>query len=308
MELRRRNRAMFCRAAICFALLPAIVLFAAKPKAKKGDDSGAEESVGDGADTLPASLRLASMRVSAMDTLYLLDLSKEQLAALREAAAGAAEDQRSESAPANKALRALFIKLQAALEAGNDDASISSLRNQVVELVNSKGIELDDTVRPTSAAHAAAAKALDTLKASQLAAYIAAHADDVGDPIELMNDGLTALREAKAATQPNSDEADDIASETSSSVAVLVAGMDGPKAATVAERVTEWLKSNAQLSEADFNANEKKRDAEAREITGSIGPSDVLEHWLQEQMAVLLSNPQAIRAIDLMAARRKSAE
>jgi hypothetical protein len=304
MESNGRRRKILFRAAICFMLLPAIAVLALKPKGKKPDDSSTGENAGDAADTLPASLTLASMRVSAMDTLYQLDLSKEQLTALREAATGAAEDEHGEPAPGNKpALRALFVKLQAALVAGTDDASISSLRNQVVELVNSKDIELNDTVRPTSAAHAAAAKVLNSLTASQLAAYIAAHADDVGDPIELMNNGLTSMREAKTATQPDS-EVDDIATETSSTVAVLVAGMDGAKANSVAEQVSEWLKTNAQLSEADFNAGEKKRDADAHQITGSIGPSDVLTHWMQEQIAVLLSNPQAIRAIDLMSERK----
>jgi hypothetical protein len=305
MRSEDRWQIVVVRSALCLALLPAVVTLAIKPKGKKGraDDSGAAANTNQ-PDALPADLCMASLRVSAMDTLYQLDLSADQLASLRDAARGTAAEDPNQPATPNQELADLFYKMQSALLAGTDDATIASLRNQLITTVNARGIDLDDSIKPTASAHAAAAKAMDMLKASQLAAYIAAHADEVGDPIELMNNGVASMREAKAATETAAD-VDDVATETSGNVALLVAGMDGAKAAAVARQVAEWLKANAAANDADFEAGESKRDADARKIIGLIGPADVLTHWMQEQMAGLLSNPQTIRAIDLTMEHRK---
>jgi hypothetical protein len=239
---------------------------------------------------LPSDLNIASMRISALDTLYEFDLSPDQLEIFAAAIPLAAGAPRTPPKP-NEQLTDLFTKMQAALLAGKDDQQIAALRNQIIEAVNSNAIELDDAIRPTAAAHRAAQALVNKLKASQFAAFIAMHADEVADPVEMMMATVTTLHDAKS----NPDMVDEtLAPQTAAHVGYLVAGMDDAKA-------------GAALSDQDFAARRADLEAEAKRIVGSVMPMEVLQHYLQQQIAILLSNPEAGRAIHLMLAARKDA-
>jgi hypothetical protein len=252
---------------------------------------------------LPSDLNIASMRISALDTLYEFDLSPDQLEIFAAAIPLAAGAPRTPPKP-NEQLTDLFTKMQAALLAGKDDQQIAALRNQIIEAVNSNAIELDDAIRPTAAAHRAAQALVNKLKASQFAAFIAMHADEVADPVEMMMATVTTLHDAKS----NPDMVDEtLAPQTAAHVGYLVAGMDDAKAKAISEEVAGWLKAGAALSDQDFAARRADLEAEAKRIVGSVMPMEVLQHYLQQQIAILLSNPEAGRAIHLMLAARKDA-
>ena len=78
-------------------------------------------------------------------------------------------------------------EFQLALLQRTDDKQIDELRNKVATLTSDDDVvALDDSVEITTAARGKAADVLKQLTASQIAAFLAAHADEVGDPGEMM--------------------------------------------------------------------------------------------------------------------------
>jgi hypothetical protein len=271
--------------------------------AKKGG-KGTSEQPAAPAETndvaLPADMNSASLRISALDMLYELDLSPEQLAAFAGAGATATAATRTPVKP-NEKLMDLFAKMQAAILSNTDDQAITTLRNQIIDFVNTNNVELDDTVRTTAAAHAAAPALCNKLKASQIAAFLAMHADEVGDPEEMMLGALTTLRDARS----NPDLVDgNLVQDTATSIGYLVAGMDDIKAKAITDQVAAWLKTGTALSDADFAAQHETLVANAGKMVNAASPMDVLTHWMQQQVAILLSNPEGTRAIRLMMNRK----
>ena len=59
---------------------------------------------------------------------------------------------------------------------------LSQLREHIEDLTDDT-VELDDRVHPTDPARAKAAGALQKIKASQVAAYLSEHADEVADAV-----------------------------------------------------------------------------------------------------------------------------
>ena len=168
---------------------------------------------------------------------------------------------------------------------------------------------LDDDVDPTDAAKAAAPAVLKQFKASQIAAFLALHADQVVDPLEVLDSALDAIRDtrseggATAAAEINTMTAD-----TAASVSYLVCGSDAARAKTLAGQITSWLKAGSELSDKDFTAMETAREETAKKLLGDPDPIAVLSHWLDLQVAMLLSNPELPAAIDATLAAHAAAK
>lgn len=307
--------------ALAFAAAMSIICgqaFAANPK--KGSKEAAKETPKPSAPIiagprLPADLNLASMRVKALDELYEFDLSVEQLKGLRAAAAGAASTRASAPAKGTEKLATALHEFQGALLERKDDKQIDELRNQIADLANADDVQLDDIVQISAAARGKAADVLKQLTASQIAAFLAAHADQVGDPVEMMVDTanqMSAIRETSAAeadaapakaapADADSDppnESADLVLNTSTEVGELVAGLDEPKAKSVAADVAKWINKSSSIKAEEFTAKRKTLMVAARAIVGNIHPMRVLDNWLEHRLATLLSNPQLPEAVD----------
>ena len=212
------------RLLITLAIVLTVPLLAGKPKNKgpKAAPGGAGEPVEPTqAVDLPENLNTASLRVHATDMMYELDLSAEQLKLLRVAATGTASDRKLSAASGDEKLAAAFNNFNRALLARQDDQEIAKLRNQLTELAAADEVHLDDEVYPTSAARAKAPDVCRRFTASQIAAYLAAHADQIADPVEKMLAVVTELPDAGSA-----EEADKQVHETSEEIGQLVAGSD----------------------------------------------------------------------------------
>jgi hypothetical protein len=293
--------------------------FAAKPKPKPAPkpepakESPATDTPGP---ALPDDLNLASLRVKALDLLYELDLSNEQLKDLRVAASGTGSTQHRAAAKGSEKLATKLREFQGAVLEKKEGSQIDTMRNAIADLADS--VQLDDGVQITAAARAKSANVVKQLRASQIAAFLAAHADEVGDPVEMMIGATEQLREsranapaatddaAKAATGDKSaDKSSDAASETaglvqetSADVGELIAGLDEAKAKSLATDVAKWINANSSLKDDEFAAKRKALEEDARRVVGNIHPMRVLNNWLEQQMASLLSNPQLPGAID----------
>jgi hypothetical protein len=252
---------------------------------------------------LPVDLNQASLRISALDTLYEFDLAPEQLRALKAAATKTASAQRRTPVKANAEMARAFADFQGALLTSKDDAAISKLRNHIVEL--GSDLELDDDVQPTDAALAQAPAVCRQLKASQIAAFLASHADQVADPEELMVSSLDGIRDTRAEGGANgAAEAAGLVTDTAVSVSYLVFGADDAKAKPLATQISAWLNSAAGLDDKDFTAQQPAREAAAKKLIGDVDPMVVLSHWLGLQVAQLLSNPELPAAIDAILVAR----
>jgi hypothetical protein len=167
-----------------------------------------------------------------------------------------------------------------------DGAHIPALKDQVDELEDDDNIDLDDDVRATDAGRAKAPELLKHLKASQIAAYLAEHADEVADPVEQMMDALLEIREADA------EDVDGEIEDTADEVGRLVAGLDAEKAKQISEHVTAWLKAGKPLKDDEFATRHAALQEAAERIAGEVPPMLVLTHWMENELAELLSNPQ----------------
>ena len=266
-------------------------------KPGKGDVAG-----GAGSAAVAEDLNAASMRVNALDAFYQLDLSAEQLRAFT-ASAAPMTGARAASA-GDKQLAGLLGKLQEAIVSHGEDAAIAALRNQVIDYVNSSSVEVDDAIRPSAGARAAAKNLCNQFKATQVAAFLAMHADEVGDPMELFGRAMDTIRSSTGDAE-FSESAAEIEGQAAEQIARLVAGMDDAREVGVEKQVEALLKSAAEGSDAEFEKRRPALEESAKRIVGEVGPFEVVRHWMEEEVAGLLANPEMPRAAGLMLGRDK---
>jgi len=66
----------------------------------------------------------------------------------------------------------------------------------------------------------------------------------------------------------------------------------------ISDQVVTWFKSNRELKEEEFTARKGSLDESAKRIVGELPAMTVISHWLDYEVATLLSNPQLPGAID----------
>jgi hypothetical protein len=285
------------RLATAIALLLIAATVPSGPAQGAPPEKPAAKPVPAGAIQAPADMNDLSMRIAALETIYELDLSASQLAALRADAKGTADPRQRTAAKSTPKLAAAMKDLYAAL-AAQDGERITELRDQVADLED-EAVELDKDVKATDAARAHAPAVLKLLKAGQIAAYLAEHADEVADPAEILTDTLAEVRD------PDVEDPDTEIRQASEEVGRLVGGLDGAKRKQATEQATAWLKAGRQLKDDEYTARQSALAEAARKIAGDLPPMTVLTHWLENELAELLANPQLTGAIDAVLAAKK---
>lgn len=249
---------------------------------------------------LPKDLNLASMRVHAVDMLYELDLSPEQLRQL--GSLSAAGEQKRTPAIADEKLATAMTDFYRALLAREEDEDIAKLRNHLTELQTDDSVHLDDEVKPNEKAREKAPIVGRKLGPGQIAAYLASHADQIADPQDKMVGILTEIQDT-----PSAGDADDLLRETAEEIGRLVAGQDLKKADEMTAKVNDWLNTNRKLTDEQLTTQQMELVASARKLLGDVPPMDIISHWFDNEIATLLSNPQLPQAIDaVLAAEEKN--
>jgi hypothetical protein len=277
-----------------------VFTLAAKPKPKPGKEAPAAPPAQASIAELPEDLNLASLRVHAIDVMYEFGFSPEQLKMLLEAASGAASDRKLSPAVGNDKLTAAFKDFNKALLTRQDDQEIAKLRNQLTELATADDAKLDDEVEPTKAARAKSPDVFRHFTAGQIAAFLASHADQISDPVEKMVMVLTELRDGG-----NASEADAQIQEASDEIGRLIAGSDDKKCAAVTAGVNDWFKAKRELTDEQIVSNHAALEASAKKVVGDVPPMEILTHWMENETATLLSNPQLPQAIDAVLAAQE---
>ncbi len=286
------------RSALALVLASAVVApVLAKPAKKKPP---APPSTPD----LPADLNVASLRVGAMQTLYELDASPEQLHLIRTAAQGTGVTDGADRPPpkgSDKLAKALKDLRDSLVEPTPDDDKVAAARNALADATGEADVQLDDAVHPTPAARVKAAAVCRAFSAGQVAAYLAAHADQVAGPTERLMAGLAEVRDG----DPGGADAEVRA--VAAEVGHLVAGGDAARCAAVTAKAADWLKANRTAEGYDTAEGHARLESSARAaVVGDVSPVEVLGHWFEDEVAMLLSNPQLPEASEaLLTAREK---
>jgi hypothetical protein len=237
------------------------------------------------------------LRADALDTLYELNLSPDQLRALEKIATTTAAKPVPEPKLGQK-LRNALNDYCAALVKG-DDEKISELADKVDQLEEKSDLD-DPEVTTTDAAKKKSADAMALLTAGQLASFIAMHSDEVVGPGELVIESMDEAR-----SDPDADYKD-LRADVVEQVSQLVHGF-GPDTDKAGEKAGVFLDRVRKLSDADLKAKRHDLEGEAKHIAGNIDAFVTLKHWTESELADLLSNPELPGAISAMEAHATAA-
>jgi hypothetical protein len=240
-----------------------------------------------------ADLRL---RADALDSLYELSLSPDQLKSLAKIASTTAAKEPAEPKLPPKLRNALQDWCNALIK--GDDDKISELQDKVEELEDKADLD-DPDVTTTDAAKKKAADFESLLTVGQLANFIALRSDDVIGPGELL---IESIDEAKS---DSDEDYKDLRADVVEQVSILAHGFAadtdkmGEKAGTFLDRVRK-------LSDADLKSKRHDLEEEAKHLAGNLDHFTALKHWTESELADLLSNPELVGAINAMEAHAAS--
>jgi hypothetical protein len=247
----------------------------------------------------PDDPNLLSLQVTALEMVHRFQASPEQLdALLKLAKATAPTGAARKPAKVSDKYRKTLTALRDAYVNGDEDAIVAKAA-ELEELRDKDEPDLDDDVDITDAARKSAPAGLKVFTPRQVALYIAEFAEDFPDPLEKIADCLDDARTLKG---KDWDEARDLVSEQ---VGWLVAGVDAVAEAKVKKQTAELLDRAHKLTDAEFKAKKQELARQAKEITRSAGPADVIRNFMERSVAELLSNPQTVPALE---ARLKKAK
>jgi hypothetical protein len=233
-----------------------------------------------------------SMEIAALQMLHDLKATPEQLEALAKLLKDTSGKMPDHKTPkVSDKMRKLHQQLRDAYVSGDDD-KIGDVSADLEDLKDSEKLELEDEFELTDAARKKAAEMLARFTPRQAVGYLVQFAEEFPDPLEKLTD---ALEESRTATGQDWEDRRD---ETAGQVGWLVGGLDKDAEAKVREKAIALLDKAHKLKDADYKGQKKDLEKEARELTASAAPPDVVRHFLLHTVGELLSNPRATAAVE----------
>jgi hypothetical protein len=233
-----------------------------------------------------------SMEVLALQALDTLQVTPAQLRAMAKVAAETAAKPRPRkpSSASDKYKKKLALLRDALVK--HDADEIQVLTAELGELQATDKIFVDNMVDMTDPARKRAPEILKTLSPRQVALYLATFEGLLHDPVEGMY--LTLENSTKTGAKEWADLRDGVAGE----IADLLAGVDAKQAKQTAEKVAALLDKGHKIKEADLPKSRADLEKEMKQIMGNTGPIEIMRHFMERHIALLLSNPQLGNAID----------
>jgi hypothetical protein len=225
------------------------------------------------------------LQVVALNTLYEMQLTPQQTQSIKKLGADSVTTAMPSDAAPDPDYRLTLVDLRSALLA-QDQEKIFTTQKRLEDLRRILHIVPSAKVIVTEEAKKNAGAAIQVLNSGQIADYIAIHSSEVRDATEPILDALDQCRNL-----PDNDAFDRLCHEASEDADFLIEGYSGRGTAATTKKVTALLTKARKMSDATFNAQRSKQlDDQARAIVPDHFVS--LRHWLEGQMACLLSNPQ----------------
>lgn len=240
----------------------------------------------------PPPLADLNKEVTALQALYQLQLTRAQMTALRKIAKETADKPPRPAGKNNENVRKALLSLRAALLQPDKDEEILKRIEQLEEVQDKEKFELDDDIEITEEARTQAPRVLRLLTAKQVAVYLGSLADDIPDPFENIREAIDKVRGL------NDEKWKELRRALAEESGRLLAGLDADKAEDLGNQVVQLLIVARGLNAEEFKKQRPDLDKKAHAIIGPIGPTDVLRHIVEHNLAELLSNPRLAAALD----------
>jgi hypothetical protein len=233
-----------------------------------------------------------SLQISALQILYLLKSTPEQLETLSKLAGETApKPQARKQASVSGKHRKILTDLRKALLDADDD-KITKLSEELKELQDKEEVDLDDAVQVVEAARKRLPEVLRLYNARQLANYVGSLGDDFPDPVDRLNGAFLDSRTLSG------DDWTKVRKQVSETLGWLVAGRDADASAMVAKEVASLLEKAHDLDEDDYKKQREDLQAAGKKLVGQVEPIEVIRHFLEREAAELLSNPELPRVLE----------
>ncbi|HEY7326816.1 MAG TPA: hypothetical protein VH592_04210 [Gemmataceae bacterium] len=239
------------------------------------------------------------LEVDALEKLYNLELNAKQLKSLlslAEKTAGKAPA--SQEVEAGEEYRTTLQSLHDALVAQQEER-IREMNDKLDELQEKESVSIDATIEMTEAAMAAAPKAFRLLSAAQIVSYLASLNDEIPDPAERI---LSALEEG---SELAAEEWKELRDQTAEEISWLVEGLRMESATRMRKTVTDWLDRNHRFQGAELTKQWPALEKSANQLVGNVSSLLILQHYMERELAELLSNPRTAAALQLSIKQEK---
>jgi len=283
---------------VSLSAAPGDVLAQAKNKADKTGITPAPQDVND-----------LSMEVNALRTLYLLRGADPdsavgiqnpdiRLQVFKNYADCAQKKEKRTQAKVSDAYRKVLVELRGALIA-EDVEQIEELDKKLQDMRKDEDPDIDDRVEITDEARKRTADIVRRrCTADQVIIYLASYGKDLPNPRTLIVTAMRVKEKGPVAKKPTPEEWKEIRAFTIRETTWMLGGLNIDKGDQVGMRVGELLDKAYAMSEEELKKNAFDLRTESRLITEKVGPTDLLKHVIEQDMAELLSNPRLIPAAE----------
>ena len=229
--------------------------------------------------------------VDALETLHHLQATKTQVAGLLALAEKtAAKPAAATEAKASPAYTQTLKDLRTAL-IEDDEEKIAALFDKLSEIEDLEPPEVPEEFELSDAAMKASPAAVKLLTPAQVVAYLAALDNEVPDPIDRI---VSTVREGEELT---GDEWTTLRDDTAKEVAWLINGFHNDAAKATTKSVTDLLERGHRFKGEALKKEIDAFEQNARKLAGGVSPVVVLQHYMERELAELLSNPRAVAAL-----------
>jgi hypothetical protein len=230
------------------------------------------------------------LEVDALSTLDDLQLSSEQVVMLRDLASDTASKVDPSPGHVDGDYQAALKEVRDAILSRSDDR-IDQAQDKLAALTEKQNAESEPDFENTDAAKTKAPALLKALSPSQVAHYVSQNADDVEDPADVLVD---AVRQCHTLSD---DDFEVLRDDTAEEIGLLAGGLVPTKPPQIIQKTTRFLNRCRRLSAQEFQTQQSALEDEARKLVEGLDPIQCLRHWMEGELADLLSNPQLQTAL-----------
>lgn len=231
------------------------------------------------------------LQVDALSSLDDLNLTPEQLSALKDLASDTAGTLTDSPTAITEAYKTSLKEMREALLTKDDD-KIDAAEEKMGDIADKEDPDSEPDVDQSESAKSKAETLVKMLTVSQVAAFIAQNGDDVDNPSQLLLDAIHQCRGMSA------DDFQGMRDDTAQEIGIYAAGINPAKPPAIVGKINRLLTRVHGLSDDEYSQQQSSLEDEARKLVAGLDPINTLRHWLEDEMADVLSNPQLLEAIN----------
>ncbi|MGA2441591.1 MAG: hypothetical protein ABSH08_11570 [Tepidisphaeraceae bacterium] len=248
-------------------------------------------------DTLSGGVKL-ELEVDALAAIHDLNLMPEQLSALKDLASNTAGTLSDTPAPVTADYEAAMKDMRDALLSKDQDR-IDIAEDKMGDVADKQDPDSEPDVEQSGSAKTKAVTFLKSLSVKQVGDYISQNSDDIDDPAQVLLDAVHQSRDL------SDDDFESLQDDTAEELGIFSGGLNPGRPPKIVSKVDQLLTRIHHLSAKEYKNQQSALEDEARKLVEGMDPISCLRHWMENEMADLLSNPQLSQAIDEWSAAGK---